>query len=77
MEMFTPDEIEIWTDYNGNDEGQTAMCPYCFTDSVIGDKSGFPVINSFLEGMCLQWFGESSVEHYRERTKIMYCAHRG
>ena len=77
MEMFDPAEIEIWTDYNENDsEGQTAMCPYCFTDSVIGDKSGFPVINSFLEGMCLQWFGETVVEIYRERTKIMYGAQR-
>ena len=72
MEVFDPAEIEIWTDESKEFDEQTAMCPYCFTDSVIGDKSGYPIINSFLEGMCERWFGDSVVRMYKRRIKAMY-----
>jgi acetone carboxylase gamma subunit len=40
--------------------GTTALCPYCGIDSVIGDKSGFPITKEFLEKMYQHWFGTST-----------------
>lgn len=37
-------------------EEPTAECPYCFTDSVIGDASGFPLTKEFLQAMQERWF---------------------
>ena len=42
---FSPTEIKEWL--TECDEGQTALCPVCSIDSVIGDKSGFPLTESF------------------------------
>ena len=36
--VFKPADILEWTD-----DDQTALCPNCGIDSVIGDKSGYPV----------------------------------
>jgi hypothetical protein len=52
LETFIPDEITDWTD-----EGDTALCPNCGIDSVIGDASGFPVTPEFLAAMERRWFG--------------------
>ena len=46
-EIFSPSEI---TDYLP-DEPPTAECPFCYTDSVIGDASGFPITKEFLKKM--------------------------
>jgi len=54
--IFPPLEIEQWTHKNGKGIGQTALCPKCSIDSVIGDKSGFPVISKFLGAMKDHWF---------------------
>lgn len=43
------------TDYVSVDE-PTALCPYCSTDSVIGDASGFPITKEFLREMRKRWF---------------------
>ena len=51
-EIFSPSEI---TDYLP-DEPPTAECPFCFTDSVIGDASGFPITKDFLKKMKKRWF---------------------
>ena len=52
--VYTPDEIEEWVDRDSN----TAICPHCHIDSVIGDKSGFPVTDEkFLTDMHERWFG--------------------
>nr|WP_308560538.1 cytoplasmic protein [uncultured Prevotella sp.] len=51
-EIFTPSEI---TDYIP-DEPPTAECPFCHTDSVIGDASGFPITKDFLKKMKKRWF---------------------
>lgn len=49
---FKPVDIIQWTD-----NGQTALCPNCGIDSVIGDKSGYPVNNiDFLKRMNSYWF---------------------
>lgn len=44
------------TEYVSKEE-PTAICPYCGTDSVIGDASGIPLSNSLLKSMRMSWFG--------------------
>jgi hypothetical protein len=45
--------IEEWADGQ-----QTALCPHCGIDSVIGDESGYPVEDSkFLRQMFDHYFG--------------------
>ena len=45
--------ISAWTD-----RGQTALCPECGIDSVIGSASGYPVDEEFLRHMKAHWFGK-------------------
>lgn len=49
--MFVPAEIARWCD-----EGQTALCPECGIDSVIGAASGLRVDPDFLQRMHDRWF---------------------
>ncbi len=42
LKVFNPGEIVEWIDED-NPKGITALCPFCGIDSVIGDRSGFPV----------------------------------
>lgn len=53
--VFPPERIEEWVD-EVNGEGQTALCPVCGIDSVIGDRSGFPISDEFLRRMRRHWF---------------------
>lgn len=55
--VFKPSEITEWTDEDENNRGQTALCPECGIDSVIGEKSGYPVTDvEFLKEMHKYWF---------------------
>lgn len=61
MKLFHPEDIVDWfdvlegeTDYSKY--GQTAQCPKCGIDSVIGDASGFTVDEILLEKMNRFWF---------------------
>jgi len=56
MAVFKPVEITIWIDEDANGCGQTALCPHCGIDSVIGDRSGFPITEEFLKRMNKAWF---------------------
>lgn len=38
-------------------EGLTAICPYCWVDSVIPNASGWPLTDKFLAKMRRRWFG--------------------
>ncbi|ARP44442.1 MULTISPECIES: cytoplasmic protein [Geobacillus] len=51
LAIFSPGEITEWVD-----QGDTALCPYCGIDSVIGEGSGFPIARSFLKRMRQEWF---------------------
>jgi hypothetical protein len=51
LATFSPSEIEEWID-----DGQTALCPQCPVDSVIGSASGYPVTRDFLMLMHDKWF---------------------
>ena len=41
------------------DDDDTAMCPYCGIDAVIGESSGLPITKQFLRSMREFWFTES------------------
>lgn len=49
--IFPPSDIVEWID-----DGQTAVCPKCPVDSVIGSASGFPITAEFLQRMHDHWF---------------------
>lgn len=52
-EMFAPSEIKEWV---GDKSGDTALCPYCFVDSVIGNASGIEITNKLLEELHSKFF---------------------
>ena len=51
LRTFSPNDIVEWID-----DGQCAMCPRCGIDSVLGDKSGYPLTPEFLGKMKRYWF---------------------
>jgi len=53
LKVFNPNEITEWTD---EESGETAICPYCGIDSVIGKYSGYPITEEFLGAMKKHWF---------------------
>ena len=62
--IFAPSEIDMWRSDCLSDEEisplddveDTAFCPYCAIDSVIGSKSGYPINPEFLAQMKAIWF---------------------
>ena len=54
LKTFNADRIIDWT-LDMPDE--TALCPFCGIDSVIGDNEGFPLTEDFLKEMYSEWFG--------------------
>jgi len=53
METFPPSEAAFYVEADGQ---ETALCPFCDMDAVIGDASGFPVTKEFLKRMNKAWF---------------------
>ena len=53
LAVFPSSEIEDWI---GDRLGDTAICPHCGVDSVIGSASGVPLTREFLEAMHQHWF---------------------
>ncbi len=51
LSVFPPDAVREYID-----RGQTALCPECSIDSVIGDASGYAVSGPFMEQMHEHWF---------------------
>lgn len=53
--IFHPALIHTWTlERTGQ---QTAWCPHCGIDSILGEASGFPITPEFLGRMRRCWFG--------------------
>lgn len=52
LSIFDPSEIKEWVE----DQGGTALCPYCDIDSIIGESSGYPITKEFLMKMHNYWF---------------------
>jgi hypothetical protein len=55
FKTFPPTLIKTWVDGN-----QTALCPSCGVDSVIGSGSSHRLDDAFLRKMHLQYFGARS-----------------
>jgi hypothetical protein len=55
LAVFPPSEIRKWVDTKDS-IGQTALCPKCDVDSVIGSNSGYPIEPEFLSQMRKHWF---------------------
>ncbi|WP_082478895.1 MULTISPECIES: cytoplasmic protein [unclassified Methylobacterium] len=52
LAVFLPDEIRDWLPRE-----ETALCPRCNIDAVIGDRSGLPAKDiAFLKAMHDEWF---------------------
>ena len=60
LRIFPPSEIKDWLisedKTNQADTYGTALCPYCCTDSIIGESSGYPITEEFLKKMKDYWF---------------------
>ena len=63
VELFKPDEIVGWTGLTMDNmtdpkavNQQTAMCPRCGSEAVLGDGCGFPINANFLARMNEAWF---------------------
>jgi len=48
---FNPAEIEKWIDEDEQGMGQTALCPRCGIDSIMGEGSGYTLSPEFLKLM--------------------------
>ena len=56
---FLTNKINEWYDDKSlepNKTGQTALCPYCGVDSVLGSASGYSITVEFLTRMREYWF---------------------
>ena len=58
LEIFKPQEIELWLAEAGGAGGRTALCPNCTIDSVVGDDSGYSITKEILQEMRSHWFSE-------------------
>jgi hypothetical protein len=57
LETFSPEAISEWVDTPTDEgEGETALCPMCGIDAVLGSSSGLPIDGDFLKEMQLYWF---------------------
>ena len=54
INTFNVNQIEDWSIDMPDD---TALCPFCGIDSVIGDNEGFSITEEFLETMYSEYFG--------------------
>lgn len=52
--IFTPDKIEDWIQEKNGKE--SAICPYCYSDTILGNASNYPVNENFLRAMNERWF---------------------
>src|SRR5262245_44217335 len=53
--VFPTDNITEWIDIVRG-ERQTALCPLCGVDSVLGERAGFELSPEFLHDMKPYWF---------------------
>lgn len=58
LETFAAKDIKEWLDGDQTGIGQTALCPTCGVDSILGERSGFPITKEFLSEMRRFWFDD-------------------
>lgn len=54
LAIFPPTEIDEWL--KEQDGQESAFCPRCGIDAVIGLASGFPITPEFMQEMRRRWF---------------------
>lgn len=60
LAIFSPNDIDTWVDEydeDGKVTGQTALCPKCSIDSVVGSNDIVDLNKEFLKAMKDHWFG--------------------
>ncbi len=56
-EIYSPKEIKKWVSGDADcTKTDTALCPKCGVDAVIGESSGYPITKEFLIDMHKRWF---------------------
>jgi hypothetical protein len=50
------DPIDIDTYLQENDGQETALCPLCITDTIIGDASGFNLTDEMIDALACEYF---------------------
>ncbi|MCF7520506.1 hypothetical protein L4G92_00340 [Neisseria sp. ZJ106] len=56
QKIFPPTELKPKHFEREAEGGETAFCPYCGIDSLIGDQSGYAVEPELLAAMKAYWF---------------------
>jgi len=56
LRTYSPTEIVDWVDDDEAGLGQTALCPHCGIDAVVGSAFRFPLTAQFLQAMHQRWF---------------------
>jgi hypothetical protein len=51
--VFKPFDVADWVK---DERGETAICPKCGIDAVLGDRAGYPLTEDFLRRMHDRWF---------------------
>lgn len=59
LAIYAPSEIKRWLKEPGG--GETALCPRCGIDAVIGESAGYPITEEFLSMMHVRWFSSSAL----------------
>ena len=54
LAIFPPADVREWL--TESDGQESAFCPRCSIDAVIGSASGFPITSEFLQKMRRRWF---------------------
>lgn len=75
MQIFPREEVVAWTglDMHNMDDPeavnrQTALCPRCGVEAVLGDQSGFPINTGFLGRMSEAWFQPTIIRRAAPKT---------
>lgn len=68
MEIFPTEEIVAWggLDMSNFDNpesasAETALCPRCGSEALLGDRSGYPINTDFLHRMNQAWFQKTII----------------
>ena len=75
LQMFPPADIIAWTGCDGADfsdldsiQGQTALCPHCGSESILGNASGYPVTIDFLQRMNQAWMQRTIIRRPKPKS---------
>ena len=62
--FFVPVQIKEWIEDIHSEK--TALCPYCGSDSVVGDDMKYPLTEELIQAMHDYWFGTEEVRNSDE-----------